>query len=147
MVALWIEIGIGCIWLFGFLAFSSGVGLFPTAFYEKLQWSPHRKFYEKLGIKAVGKFTQNGNIVNRVAGPNNRPGKGRDYFKHFHKTIALYERYHYMAFVFSSLSCLLACFKAFYVLASLITLSNGMYNVLPILLQQYNKVRLRNAGF
>ncbi|MPR36511.1 glycosyl-4,4'-diaponeurosporenoate acyltransferase CrtO family protein [Salmonirosea aquatica] len=146
LVIYWVKSEKSLYIVLGCLTLSMIFGFLPDGFYGKFQLSPRRKFYEKIGIKTIGNFTQNGGVVNRITSADGRTGWKRDFFRGYHKTIALYERFHCIGFVFSSLTCLLALLDQFYLLAVLVFLANAVYNLLPILLQQYNKVRLRNIG-
>lgn len=57
--------------------------------------------------------------------------------------IALQERYHYSCFVFFTLSAFSALVGGKIQMALLISIANVIYNVYPILLQQYNRLRIQ----
>jgi hypothetical protein len=60
-----------------------------------------------------------------------------------HKTqIAIYERFHLICLDFFFVSFVYAIFQDAFFLSFLILLSNIVYNIIPILIQQYNKLRL-----
>jgi len=111
-----------------------------------LQLSNTPKFYERLGIKTIRKFVQNGDFANRYI----RKGKpayqivaDRASAMKYMNTILMYERYHFMCFVFFLLTAVYAMMINQYAMAVLIFLANVIYNICPILLQQYNKARVK----
>jgi hypothetical protein len=54
----------------------------------------------------------------------------------------MFERYHFCCLIFFQTSSVYACYFEEYLLAFLIFLCNILYNVFPILLQQYNRMRI-----
>jgi len=119
--------------------------LIPTKYFGMLQISRNRKFYESLSIKALQSLTQDGKLVSTLADKENqhyRIIKTRVVHKSYKSQIALYERYHIICLAFFSISFVYAIKQQAFLISFLILFSNIIYNIIPILIQQYNKLRL-----
>lgn len=55
----------------------------------------------------------------------------------------VYEKFHFLLFVFFFLSMVYALGKGYYGWAAVLGLTNGVYNVYPNLLQQYVRIKLK----
>jgi hypothetical protein len=107
-------------------------GCLSERVYISLHISKDIKVYEKLGVRFVRRFMQTGNFSkNRGSG-----------IKGYLKELSMFERYHYICLVFFQATAFYACFNHKLILALLVACSNLIYNVYPILLQQYNKIRM-----
>ena len=139
----WVEKGIG-LYFYLFLGTSFMVGVLPEKILNLFTLSSSSKFYQKLGVKQIRKFVQNGDVVNIVVNKErhsliNGVAQARRYLK----TIAMYERFHWVCFTFFLLTTVL-CFATRHLkLGFLIIVANLVYNISSILLQQYNKIRIR----
>ncbi|WP_432711590.1 hypothetical protein [Pedobacter sp.] len=118
------------LWLYGSLVLSLGFAFLPSTFYVALQLSSKTSFYTQYGIRKLRRFVQHGDFKNLR--------RAEDYLK----TIAMYERFHYSCFIFFLLSTVFSIAAQQYLLAFFICFSNLIYNILPILLQQYNRLRI-----
>jgi hypothetical protein len=110
-----------------------------------LQLSNNPKFYVGLGVKLIRKFVQNGDVINKSIRKNNPQHtviKGRTNALKYMHTVVMYERYHYMCFIFFLLTIVYAIIKAQYAFTLIIIIANIIYNICPLLLQQYNRARL-----
>ncbi|RFZ95240.1 hypothetical protein D0C36_06855 [Mucilaginibacter conchicola] len=110
-----------------------------------LQLSYRPKFYERLGIRFIRKFVQNGdwaNRLSRIKDPQYKHIRNRSLAPAYHHTIVMYERFHFMCLVLFFFTAILAFADDFYWLSIQIIITNTIYNIAPILLQQYNKARL-----
>ena len=126
-----------------FLAVAAVVGMMPKKALNLLLLSSNRKFYEKIGVKSIRKFVQNGDIVAGMTGnQKNKVIKGPSQVKGYLNTIAMYERYHWTCFSFFLLTSIYCFFSGYLVLGLLIIVANLLYNITSILLQQYNKIRI-----
>ncbi|NJO01932.1 MAG: hypothetical protein HC880_09780 [Bacteroidia bacterium] len=137
------------LWLYVFLGLSLLVACLPIKFYRRIQLSNKSRFYESLGVKLARKFTQNGDLVNRLVRKNNpthRIIKNRHQSLRYRKTMMMYEKYHYLGLIFFFLTALHALLNLKIGAAIWITLLNIVYNIYPILLQQYNKIRLERLS-
>ena len=136
----------GPVWtIYFFIVISILSGLLPKYIFDHIQLSRDPQFYEKLGVKKIRKFVQDGDIVNRsmrTSLTHHRIITNRNSVVKYLKTVEMYERYHFMCLTFFSLISLHAFFHSQLKLGILITACNFLYNVCPILLQQFNKARV-----
>lgn len=119
--------------------------MIPRKWISALTLSDNRKIYERIGVKFMLWFVQNGtfvNLVKRKSGTQRGIIKGRKSARAYLATIAMQERYHYSCFVFFMLSTLAALVNGKVRIAFFILFWNILYNVYPILLQQYNRLRI-----
>jgi hypothetical protein len=119
--------------------------LFQLVPLKVLQLSNKPVFYERLGVKFIRKFVQNGQYINnylRHKYPNYKVVKHRQGASKYIKTAVMYERYHSICFVCFLLTAAYALVLNSIWFFVLINLSNIIYNICPILLQQYNKARI-----
>lgn len=119
----------------------------PARWVSFLTLSNNRRIYEMIGIRVMRWLVQDGMLVNRV---NRRLGKKHRRISNigsaraYLATIAVQERFHYSCFVFFALSAVSALVSGKVLLAISITFCNIVYNAYPILLQQYNRLRIKN---
>lgn len=127
------------------LGLSLSTFFIPTHYFKFLHISTNRKVYERLGIKWIQACTQNGLFVGNFI-RNRDPG-----FRHirnikdlgrFKSQINIYEKYHLACFIFFLITFCLAMKQNAYASLIYIGLANVIYNVFPLLIQQYNKTRL-----
>lgn len=115
--------------------------LLPTHLFLQLQLSSKRRFYEGWGIRFWQQFTQQGKLINRLAGEQ-KPMLLRKEFGKIKAAINRNERYHYAALVCFLGSLGYAISLEQWQLAGFIFVANGLYNIIPLLIQQYNKIRI-----
>jgi hypothetical protein len=126
------------LWCIIFIGISVASQLFPA---RLLQLSSNPKFYESLSIKFIRKFVQHGEYINRLtrkAKPNYRVVKDKANAVQYLKTVMMYERFHFLCFVFFSLTAIHAIVNSHYTLFTIIMIANVIYNML----QQYNRARI-----
>jgi len=125
----------GIDWTFyAFIILSLLAGWLPQKVYAQLSLSDDPEAYKNLGVNIIRRFTQDGGFKrNKLQGM-------RDYLK----TIAMFERYHFICLVFFKCSAVYACLNEHIVIGLVIFVANLIYNVCPILLQQYNRLRIVN---
>lgn len=119
----------------------------PARWVSFLTLSNNRRIYEMIGIRAMRWLVQDGMYVSRVnrrLGKKHRRISGTGSARAYLTTIAVQERFHYSCFVFFALSTASALRSGQVHLAISIMLCNIVYNVFPILLQQYNRLRIKN---
>lgn len=109
-----------------------------------LPLSNKRQFYEKLGVKQFQKFTQDSYYISKLA---KKTGGKKSFFRRNNystqiKKIRMYEQYHLLCFLFFSFSSLIGIYSHYIIYAMLVTLANIIYNIIPLLIQQYNRIRL-----
>ena len=127
---------------------SLGAGLLmmvlPGKALDALTLSLNRRSYERLQVRLIRRFVQNGDMAKKMASASrasivHNPDQAKGYLK----TIAMYERFHWACFVFF-LSTTVLCFVHHRRILGLLTIAaNIVYNVSTLLLQQYNKIRIK----
>lgn len=129
-------------WFYIFLVISFASGFLPFTFFRL---SNNPEYYEKLGARWIRKFVQNGDFVNRLFKKENtidKTVKNKNYAEKYLKTVLMYEKYHIICFTFFSLSGIFALLEQQFMYCILIMASNILYNVCPVILQQYNRARI-----
>ncbi len=120
------------------------VGILPEKILNVLTVSSKRKFYEKLGVKFIRKFVQNGDVARIMSDTRDRfIIRGVSQAQRYLNTIAMYERYHWICFTFFLLTTIYCFYTGDWKPGMLILAANVLYNLTSILLQQYNKTRIR----
>ena len=117
----------------------------PGEWFAGLQLSWRRSFYEGLGVRKMLAFTQDGYLVNRLirkSEPGYRTVRSRRDLRSLKGRMLVYEKYHWTCLVFFLLSSILALGAEELMLAGLILLANVVYNLVPLLIQQYNRARM-----
>lgn len=118
--------------------------LLPVSFYSYLQLSNSIRTYNKLGIRIVRKYAQDGDLINKLIRkkyPGYKPHIQPNFKKHIGKTY-FYEKFHFVCLLFFLLTTAFAFMQGNIILGILIMIANILYNVYPILLQQYNRLRI-----
>jgi hypothetical protein len=141
VIAYWFAAN-SLLWCFIFIGISVVSQFLPVG---QIQLSHNPRFYENFGVKFIRKFVQNGEFINRLirkAKPNYRIIKSKANAMQYMKTIKMNERYHFICFVFFSLTAMYALITSHYTLSMLVIIANIIYNIYPILLQQYNRARV-----
>ncbi len=140
LVWYWYKQGLN-IWWYIFSAIAILVAFLPKKNIEKLDFFKYRKQYEKWGVKFIHRFVQDGHWANQFK-KGSRVIKDVRQAKQYLTTIAMYERFHWMCFVFFLLSSIHAFIQGVIYLGCLMFLANIPYNVASLLLQQYNRLRI-----
>lgn len=133
---IYVTLGLSCLTAF-----------LPQFFYNKLQLSPSTAIYKKIGIGWVRRFSQDGDVINKWA-RKKYPGYKvipRDREKYLMR-IAVNERFHFAALVFFLFTTIHTLLKMHIGWCFLFIFSNVLYNVYPMLLQQYNRLRIQHLS-
>lgn len=132
--------------LYIFLITSFIITAIPEKLLKKLQVTQNQKVYERLRVKTIRKFVQDGDWSKNTKG-SNKSGKikNRTDPYSYMKTIAMYERYHWCCFLFFLQTTVYGSSSESWVWLASMSVANILYNVCPILLQQYNKLRMQNV--
>lgn len=130
-----------------FFGIASMMTLFlPNAFFQRMQLSTSSIFYKNLGVGAVNKFSQNGAFIHRLLQrrfPEHKLSISRSSFvRSLEQQSRMYERFHFAMAVFFGELVALALWRQLFWWAAALTLINIAYNVYPILLQQYIRLKL-----
>lgn len=144
VVAYWVSAGLSA-WFYLFIVLSVIPAFLSQKIFARFQISNNTKLYERLGVRFIRKFVQHGDIVNRLAMKNDpayQVTRKRVNPEGYLKTIMMYERYHSICLIFFLLTSGMAVAQGYYMQALIIMTSNIFYNFYPILLQQYNRIRI-----
>ncbi|HEY1007522.1 MAG TPA: hypothetical protein VGD92_10080 [Sphingobacteriaceae bacterium] len=129
-------------WLWPLLALSAPGLLISSRFYRL---SRKRRFYESLGVKWVRLWVQDGELIARFTRkkiPDHRIIRNRRAGRNYLRTVTVYERYHFLGFLFFTFSTVHAVCYGRPGMALLLLVCNIIYNIYPLLLQQFNRIRL-----
>lgn len=119
--------------------------LLPTAYFRPWEGRSAARLYEALGVRAFKRFATNGDLVNRFV---RRRNPGHRVVRDVRSALAWAEQArsaerHHLIFLTMGL------FSASYALsigwrgwAATLAATNGVFNVYPILLQRYNRLRI-----
>lgn len=136
---------VGRPWLWGFVAMSLLVYAWPAAWLRRLQLATSVQAYRCLGVPNLGYFTQQGALVNKLLRrryPGYRALAGRRAVARLLSTTYQQERFHWAGLVFFLLVSFYVGAAGQLAWALGLTLLNVGYNLYPIWLQQYLRVRL-----
>ncbi|TSD67818.1 hypothetical protein FFF34_010650 [Inquilinus sp. KBS0705] len=141
VIAVW-AVHYSVLWICVFLVISTVTQLFPSG---RMQLSNNPEFYQRLGVKFIRKFVQNGDWVNKLirkSQPHHKLIKAKGSAAGYMGTLIMYERFHLLCFFFFMLTAVYAIAVHLYMWSVLTLLSNIIYNFYPIILQQYNRTRI-----
>ena len=133
------------------LAFLIGCAASCTPFFLPRAYFIPRKFelggfYRRLGLRWFRYFATDGDLINRTLRriqPSYRVVHNRDSFqKHLEGTYPN-ERWHLAFFIAGTLTSCHGFYTQQHGIASLIILTNIVFNLLPVLHQRYKRVRMR----
>ncbi len=131
------------------LSFSCVFLFFPVSLFNAPQISKSKSFYEKLGVRHALLFTQDGKIINNLVkrtNPNYKAVSSKTDLLRLHKKMMAYEKYHLMCCVFFFCTFIWAILHSEYTAAALMFLANVAYNIYPLLIQQYNRLRMGKSA-
>ena len=115
---------------------------------RKLQLSDKRKFYERLGVKFAQSMAQNGKFVNalikRTGHADHYVVRTRNDLRRYRTHILGYQRFHLACLIFFFISMMRALTLDAFDFFIAILIMNVIYNVYPLLIQQYNTLRARS---
>jgi hypothetical protein len=121
----------------------------PASWLRRLQLSAQPAVYRRLGVPVVGYLAQYGALVNRLLRhryPQYRRLPSRAAIASVVRGTYHYERFHWSMLLFSLLVSGSAMGQRQIGWAVVLTLINMGYNLYPIWLQQYLRVRLHRPG-
>ncbi|MBG8556389.1 glycosyl-4,4'-diaponeurosporenoate acyltransferase CrtO family protein [Hymenobacter guriensis] len=132
-------------WLYGLLALSLLAYAVPKAWFSWWQLSQRPAAYRQLGVPLVNHLAQHGGLVNELVRrryPQYRRVRGRRSGASLRAESYHMERFHVAAGVFFLLMSGYAAAQGRWGWAALLALLNVGYNLYPIWLQQYLRLRL-----
>lgn len=116
----------------------------------KLQLSNSREFYERLGVKLAQSLSQNGKFVNalikRTGHAEHYVVRTRNDLRRYRTQILGYQRFHVACLLFFFISMMRALILGAFDFFIGILIMNVVYNVYPLLIQQYNTLRTRMSN-
>lgn len=130
------------------LGISMIIFLIPTKLFIYIQLSKSRTFYESLAIDRFQYLTQQGKFAKRIINYFLIKETFRFHKKsitNFKNQIMIFESYHFACLIFFLGSSICAFSMKEYIFTVVIFIANVLYNIIPILIQQYNKTRI--SGF
>jgi hypothetical protein len=129
------------------MALSVIPGFFPNSFYDRIQVAKTTRVYKRLGVGFANKLAQNGTIINQLV---RKKFPGYKMIVHQRSSINkllqqtyMFEKFHFIMFVFFILITSYALAKNHFWWAVIISVANLLYNVYPNLLQQFIRLKLR----
>jgi hypothetical protein len=147
-VALYCYLKLDTSWLYGALMGSLAVMFLPLRIISLLQLGRSTDVYRRIGIIWVRKLAQDGDLVNRLV-RKRYPGyrviwDTQGLTRYIAKTL-MFEKFHLSSLVFLLLAAVKALADHHLVWGILILVNNVLYNVYPIFLQQYNRIRVERV--
>ncbi len=136
-------------WLYALLLISLLAFAVPTSWFRYLQLSRRPAAYRRLGVHVINRFTQHGDLIHRlIRRQYPQYQRVRTHSNRAALVGATYhqERFHWVLFLFFLLTSLYAVAHGYGRWALLIGFTNVVYNLYPIWLQQYVRVRLRASS-
>ncbi|MDO7849085.1 hypothetical protein Q5H92_22165 [Hymenobacter sp. M29] len=132
-------------WLYGFLAISMLAYAVPTSWFNYWQLIQQPARYQQLGVALVNRVTQHGDLVKhfiRRRYPAYRHVPSRAALAALVRTTYHQERFHLVLLLFFGFTSLHAVAHRQMGWFALLLLTNVGYNLYPMWLQQYLRVRL-----
>lgn len=132
-------------WFYVFLGLSITGMLVPEKWLAGFTLSKSPAFYRKTGVRFAQNFTQDGALINRFIRKEN-PGyeaiRSKKSIEKLRKKGLINEKFHLMMFIYFLLTTIYAFAHLYWIWGLLITINNIIFNVYPVLLQHYNRLRL-----
>ena len=135
-------------WLWTFVGISFVAYVVPASTLKYLELSSTVQTYRRLGVHRVNDFVQHGTWINRLlrrSYPDYRRVRSRASLAALLQATYMQERFHWSALLFFLLSSVYGVVRGYPGWALLITISNVVYNLYPIWLQQYVRLRLNRS--
>ena len=133
------------VWVYILLGLSVLAALVPNRFFDHMQLSRTTKLYKKIGILTARRLSQVGDKINRLIRKKYPEHKIiRDYKNReaYIQRTYFYERFHFIVLVFMLAASVYAFLQFDYWWALTFIISNILYNIYPMFLQQYNRIRI-----
>lgn len=129
-----------------FLAISTVPLFFKNSFINRMRLGKTTGIYKKLGVHLINKVSQNGDIINnllRKRFPEHR------IIRHNKRSVSrlidqtyMFEKFHWVLFIFYILITIYCMYAGYRLWAVIIMLTNIAYNIYPVFLQQYIRLKL-----
>ena len=118
----------------------------PRSYYRPGAIASARRLYGLLGVRLFKRIAPNGDLVNRLArrrDPGYRVLGGRADLPGFLEGMRSGERAHLVFLLMGLFTAVYAARIGWYRWALLLTLGNVAFNLYPVMLQRYNRARIR----
>lgn len=133
------------LWVYVLLGIGLLASLLPASVYKRIQLGAQVAIYRRIGIIWVRRFSQDGDVINRLLRKRfpgykviREPSGVRKYILRANMN----ERFHCGLFLFMLGAMVYALVQLSFGWALAIAVSNVLYNLYPMFLQQYNRLRL-----
>ena len=133
------------VWIYIFLGLSASAAFVPNRFLDCIQLSKTTNLYKKIGIITVRRLSQDGDMVNRLIRkkyPEHRIIRNHKNREAYIQRTYFYERFHFAVLVFMLTVAFYTLLQFDYWWAMVFIISNTLYNLYPMFLQQYNRIRI-----
>jgi hypothetical protein len=127
-----------------FLGISLAGYALPSSFYNTIQIKK-LNFLKKAGVPVAQKYAQNGTVINRLIRkkfPGYKILYDRKTIEGQYKRTYFFEKYHFVMLLFFLFTTVFALIQSYYLWALTIMIANIIYNIYPILLQHYTRLRI-----
>lgn len=132
--------------LYIFLALSLFPILWPRKVFHSLKLGSRSATYKRAGVAFVIRFTQNGRIINALIKnkfPSYRVVSARSSsVEHLISQTYMFEKFHYIFLLFFLLTLVHTILNHLFWWSLVIIITNILYNIYPILIQQYIRLKL-----
>ncbi len=129
-----------------FAGISIAPAFLPNRFFDKIQLANNAITYKKLGVGLALRLSQNGAIINKMIRSQYPHYKALRWDQRSMKGLLgqtyVFEKFHYILFLFFCLVGFTAFSKGLFLWGIALLLINIVYNVYPILLQQFIRTKL-----
>jgi hypothetical protein len=135
-------------WLWAFVAASVIALMVPASTLKYLELGSAVTPYRKLGVHRVNHLVQHGTLIRNLLRrryPEYRPKRSRTTTAYLLQNTYVRERFHWAVLLFFLLTSLYAIARGYPGWALLITILNVVYNLYPIWLQQYIRMRVNRS--
>jgi len=131
----------------GWVLLLSAIAAFlPSHWYKWMQLGNDAAAYRKAGILLIRKYSQDGDFINKLLRrkfPHYKVIRSASEHQRYIQRANMFERFHVAAMAAMLAFAVYALYLQQHAWALVITLNNILYNVYPVWLQQYNRLRLR----
>ena len=128
-----------------FLVISLVGYVLPLSFYNAIQIK-NLNFLRKTGVPIAQKYAQNGTVINRAIKkkfPEYKLLYNKRTIESQYRKTYFFEKFHFAMLLFFLLTAMFALVQSYYVWALIIMIANIIYNIYPILLQHYTRLRIK----
>ena len=137
------------LWVYVLLGVSLLASLLPASFYKRIQLGGGVQVYKRIGILWIRRFSQDGDIINRLLRkrfPGYKVISEASGVRRYILRANMNERFHCGLFAYMLGAMVYAIVEEQYLWAVAMAVNNVLYNLYPMFLQQYNRIRLQQIS-